>query len=140
MAEPHPVALRERIVAAYKRGGFTYESLATLFDVGEATVSRMLSRDRKTGDLRPDPRGGGMPPRIPAEQYDALRALVADVPDATQQDLCDLWEAHFGVTVSKAAMGRTLQAADITRKKSSSALRSKTARTSSKSAPRSSSG
>lgn len=140
MAEPHPVALRERIVAAYKRGGFTYESLATLFDVGEATVSRMLSRDRKTGDLRPDPRGGGMPPRIPAEQYDALRALVADVPDATQQDLCDLWEAHFGVTVSKAAMGRTLQAAGITRKKSSSALRSKTARTSSKGAPRSSSG
>jgi transposase len=140
MAEPHPVALRERLVAAYKRGGFTYTSLAALFNVGEATVSRMLARDRKVGDLRPDPRGGGMPPRIPAEQYDALRALVVDAPDATQEDLCELWEAHFGVSVSKAAMGRTLQHADITRKKSSSARRSKSARRSSKSAQRSSSG
>src|SRR5687768_17294776 len=97
-----PVALRERVVAAYKRGGFTYASLAALFGVGESTVTRLLARDRRAGgDLRPDPRGGGNPPRIPAEQYDALRALVADVPDATQQELCDLWEAHFGVTVSK---------------------------------------
>ena len=131
MAEPYPVALRERLVAAYKRGGFTYVSLADLFDVGEATVSRMLARDRNAaGDLRPDARGGGMPARIPAEQYDALRALVTDVPDSTQQDLCNLWEAQFGVVVSKAAMGRTLHAAGITRKKSSSARRSKSARTS----------
>lgn len=81
-----------------------------------------------------------MPARIPPEQYDALRALVGDVPDATQQDLCELWEAHFGVSVSQAAMGRTLHAADITRKKSSSVRRSKSVRTSSKSGRNSSNG
>lgn len=127
-----PLALRERLVAAYKVGEFTYKQVADVFDVGEATVSRWLARERRTGDLRPDEHGGGNPPRIPPEQYEALRALVVDAPDATQQDLCDLWEELFGVVVSKAAMGRTLKAADITRKKSSSARRSSGDQTSSR--------
>jgi transposase len=141
MAEPLPLALRERIVAAYNRGGFTYASIAELFGVGEASVSRLLSRSRKAdGDLTPAPRGGGNPPRIPEEQYDALRALVADAPDARQEDLCELWEAHFGVVVSKSAMGRTLNAAGITRKKSSSVRGSSRGRTSSRSGRRSKNG
>lgn len=132
MPEPLPVALRERIVAAYKRGGFKYVDIAELFGVGEASVSRLLSRDRRTGgDLQPEAHGGGNPPRIPSEQYDALRALVADAPDAERQDLCDIWEERFGVSISVAAMGRTLGRAKVTRKKSSSARRSKTVPTSS---------
>jgi len=137
MPEPLPLALRERIVAAYKRGGFTYIELAKVFDVGEASVSRLLSRLRRTGEVTPDPHGGGNPPRIPPEQYDALRALVADDPDATRQELCDLWKSLHGVTISVAAMGRTLRDAGITRKKSSSARRSRSARTSSPRAKRS---
>lgn len=124
-----PVALRERIVAAYKRGGLKYVELAEVFGIGEATVSRLLARDRRNGDVAPDAHGGGNPRRIPPEQYDALRALVADAPDATRQELCDAWKAMHGVTVSVAAMGRTLRDADVTRKKNSSARRSKTART-----------
>ena len=140
MPRPLPVALRERIVAAYKRGGFTYIELAKVFDVGDASVSRLLARVRRTGDVTPEPHGGGNPPRIPAEQYDALRSLVADTPDATRQELCDSWKALHCVTISVAAMGRTLRDAGITRKKSSSALRSKSARTSSPRAGRSRTG
>lgn len=63
MPEAHPLALRERLVDAYKRGGFTYASLAAMFGVGEATVSRLLTRDRRNGgDLRPNAPGGGNPP------------------------------------------------------------------------------
>lgn len=138
MPEAHPLALRERLVAAYKRGGFTYASLGALFDVGDATVSRLLTRDRRTGgDLTPEPHGGGNPPRIPVEQFDALRALVADDPDATRQDLCDLWKQLHGVSISVASMGRTLRDAGITRKKSSSARPSSSAPTSSRSVSRS---
>jgi transposase len=132
MSNALPVQLRERLVAAYKSGEFTYRKIASIFGVGEATVSRLLARERKTGDVDPSNPGGGNPPRIPPSQYDALRALVVDAPDATQQDLCDLWEELFGVSVSKAAMGRTLMAAGITRKKSSSAPRSRRVPTSSR--------
>lgn len=127
-----PVPLRERLVAAYRSGEFTYRKLARVFDVGEATVSRLLARHRRTGDVAPDEHGGGNPPRIPSEQFEALRAIIVDAPDATQQDLCDIWEELFGVRVSKSAMGRALKAANITRKKSSSARRSNRAPTSSK--------
>lgn len=141
MPEPHPLALRERLVAAYKRGGLTYAALAELFGVGEATVSRLLSRDRKTsGDLRPEPHGGGNPPCIPPNQFDALRVLVSEFPDATRLELCRIWEERFGVSLSVATMGRTLRDAGFTRKKSSSALRSSSGRTSSRSAKPSSRG
>lgn len=126
MSEALPLALRERIVAAYKRGGLEYKDVAELFGVGEATVSRLLSRARRTGgDLRPDPHGGGNPPRIPSQQFDALRALVVDMHDATRAELCEQWKVLHGVVISVAAMGRTLRDAGITRKKSSSARRSK---------------
>ena len=127
MPEPLPLALRERIVAAYKRGGLEYDGVAKAFGVGEATVSRLLSLDRRTGgDLRPEPHGGGNPPRIPPEQFDALRALVIDMLDATQAELCEQWERLHGVRLSPTTMGRTLRDAGITRKKSSSARRSET--------------
>lgn len=137
MPEAHPLALRERLVAAYKRGGFTYASLGTTFSVGEATVSRLLTRDRRNGgDLRPNAPGGGNPPCIPPEQFDALRALVADLPDASRLELCCIWEERFGISISVATMGRTLHDAGVTRKKSSSARRSSSAPTSSRSASR----
>lgn len=141
MTEPTPVALRKRIVEVYERGGYTYASVGELFGVGEATVSRVLGRARRNGgDVEPDPHGGGNPPRIPAEQYDALRALVADLADATREELCDAWLQLHGVELSKASMGRTLKAAGISRKKSSSERRSKTVPTSPRRGARSSSG
>lgn len=130
MSEALPLALRKRIVAAHVEDGQTYIEIAARFAVGEASVSRVLRRWREKGDLAPDPHGGGNPPRIPREQFDALRALVADMPDATRQELCDQWEHLHHVHLSVASMGRTLRDAGITRKKSSSTRRSKSGRTS----------
>ena len=131
------MALRERIVSAYKRSKFTYAQIADLFDVGEASVSRLLRLDRESGgDLRPDAHGGGCPRRIPAEQFDALRVLVSEIPDATRVDLCEIWEERFGVRMSKATMGRIMQEAGLTRKKSNSQQSNNSAPTLSRSADR----
>ena len=131
MPEPLSLDLRKRIVAAYKRGGFSYLQVAELFDVGEASVSRLLARDRDNGgDLTPDPHGGGNPPRIPAEQFGKLRAVIREHPDATRDDLCRIWKKRYNVVLSVASMGRTLRDAGITRKKGSSARWSSSDRTS----------
>jgi transposase len=128
MTQPTPIPIRKLLVEAYERGGHTYKSVGELFGVGEATVSRILGRARGTGDLAPDPHGGGNPARIPAEQHDALRALVTDLADATLRELCDAWHQLHGVELSAASMGRALKAAGMSRKKSNSVRRNKNAR------------
>jgi transposase len=59
--------LRRRIVAAYERDEGTYFELAQRFGVGEATVSRLLRRQRELGHVVPEVAGGGFPPRISDE-------------------------------------------------------------------------
>jgi transposase len=130
--------LRTRIVARYAKGDLTYAEVAQLFDVGEASISRLLRRDRERGNLEPDANGGGYPPRISDEQLSLLTKLVAEKPDRTLAELCKVWLARHGVKLSIASMGRSLERAGLTRKKSPSPLPSSSGSTSSKSARRSS--
>lgn len=140
MPEALSLDLRRRIVAAYKRGEGTYAEIAALFSVGEASVSRLLSLERATGEVSPRPHGGGAPAKIDDDELDALRALVRRKPDATRAELCAVWRQERGVKLSVSTMGRALRAAGLSRKKSSSARSRRTDRTSSKGARRSRSG
>ena len=130
MAPPLSLDLRKRIVAAYEKNEGTYGELAERFQVGEATVSRLLRRHRERGDLRPNGYAGGQPPRIPQEQYDILLELVAEKPDRTVAELSTEWRKRIGVRLSRSAMQRTLVKAGLSRKKSVSARRSSSGRTS----------
>lgn len=140
MSEAISMDLRKRIVAAYKRGEGTYEQLADRFDVGRATVSRLLRRAREGRSIERDPPGGGNPPRIARDEYPALRSLVREMPSATRRELADAWKERFGVSVSEAAMGRTLRAAGFTRKKRDFAPKSSSVPTSSRREGRSKTG
>jgi transposase len=59
MVDGHPLALRERVVAAYEAGKGTYPELAELFGVGEASVKRWVWLQRKLGHVLPKAAGGG---------------------------------------------------------------------------------
>jgi transposase len=84
VVDGHPVALRERVVAAYEAGKGTYPELAELFGVGEASVKRWVWLKRKLGDLSPKPAGGGRRSTITLQ--DIEQGLVA-CPDATALEL-----------------------------------------------------
>jgi transposase len=93
MGWAYSVDLRERVVAVFDIGDMTDEEVATLFQVGEATVHRWKWLKRETGSLMPrPPRGGGMPPRVVPEQYDPVRAIVSEQPDVTIPEAA--WEFH----------------------------------------------
>jgi transposase len=130
--------LRRRIVAAYERDEGTYFELAQRFGVGEATVSRLLRRQRELGHVVPEIAGGGFPPRISEDQFPDLLRLVAEMPDATLDQLKDTWRTRYGVDLSRSSMLRSLQRAGVTRKKSGSGRRSNSGTTSRRSAPPSS--
>ena len=107
--------LRRRIVEAYRaeRSG-TYAETATLFGVGEATVSRLLRVFRETGDVQQKPRGGNNPRRV---DLDWLRQHLEMNPDARLIDRVEAWERAGGRHVSLTTMWMAVRACGWTHKK-----------------------
>jgi transposase len=120
--------IRKRVVEAYRAGRGTYRELAELFGVGEASVNRWLRLERENSDIRPAPHAGGMPPRVPKDEYGTLAKLVAEKPDRTVVEIRDEWRRRFGVDMSRSAMQRALLKAGFTWKKNAFVRRSKTVR------------
>jgi transposase len=78
MGDPHPKALRERVVKAYESGEGSYPAIAARFSIGEATVKRWVWRYRERGSVLPMPKGGGTPSAISAADIEHLLARLGD--------------------------------------------------------------
>jgi transposase len=109
------IDLRRRLVDAYlsKKSG-TYAQTAELFDVGDATVSRLLRRKRETGDVASKPKGGNNPRSVDLEW---LRKHLGEHPDARLIDRVEAWEHQSGRRVSVTAMWSAVHACGWTHKK-----------------------
>lgn len=118
MPEPLSPDLRERIVKARMQGGWTSEEVAELFQVGRATVNRLVKRFREKGSVEPDPHGGGREKRLTASEEDALVVLVTERADATIPELVSSLKARVGKQVSTSTLSRSLARLGFTRKKS----------------------
>lgn len=117
MPAPLSIDIKRRVVNAYEAGEGSYAVLAERFDIGPASVSRILRAHRERSDLSPQPHGGGMPPRITNEELPMLARLVAKKPDRTIEELAKAWTELTGVRISRSAMMRAVQRAGLTRKK-----------------------
>lgn len=123
MPGPLPIELRERVVAAYSRGGKTLEDVASTFDVGTATIKRWRVRLRDRGSLEADQTGKAPPRKVTP---DNLRVLLEERPDATLAELANTYSGRFGILVSTGSISRALKRAGITRKKRRSTPRNGT--------------
>src|SRR5271170_1162473 len=109
------IDLRRRLVKVYEaEKSWTYAPTASLFGVGEATVSRVLRRFRETGVVEHKPRGGNNPRRV---GLDWLKKDLVANPDARLIDRIAAWKKHKGETVSMGAMWRAVRACGWTHKK-----------------------
>lgn len=107
--------LRRRIVRAYRSGlTASYEATAELFGVGRATVSRLLRRDRETGDVLAKARGGDLRRSVDLLW---LEGHARAFPDARLVDRIAAWEERSGRHVSVGAMWNAVQAIGWTHKK-----------------------
>lgn len=116
--------LRKRIVAHYEgTEGATYESTAETFQVGRASVSRILRLYRETGNLMPAPK-----PKKPKNKIDLewLRAHALAHPDARLKDRAADFLAARGVAVSITSVHHGMRAIGFTHKKRPSMRRSVT--------------
>ncbi len=78
MAEPHPVELRARVVAAYESGVGSYSAVASIFGVGEASVKRWVWQYRRDGHVTPRAKGGGNVSDISAAELERIVAKLGD--------------------------------------------------------------
>lgn len=108
--------LRERIVAAVERGGYTLRQLAALFAVDLSVIVRLRQRQRQTGSIDPKPHGGGRSRKLDEATQDRLLELVRQHPDATLAEL----RQQLGVVCGLTTIHRALKRHGITRKKKSS--------------------
>lgn len=109
------IDLRRRLVKAYqsKKSG-TYANTAKLFGVGEATVSRLLRRQRETGDVKYKAKGGNNPRRV---DLDWLKENLVQHPDARLVDRIEAWKEVSGKKVSLGTMWLSVRNCGWTHKK-----------------------
>jgi transposase len=108
---------REKIVETYFKEGFSQRKIAKRFGVALSFVEKLLKQLRETGDLAPQPHGGGRTPKLNAEQLSLVAALVESDNDATLAELCQQLQEKATMTISRSRMGRVLEQLNLTRKK-----------------------
>jgi len=117
--------LRDRVLAAVDRGA-AVRVVAPLMQVSISYIYKALERRDRTGETAARP-GRGLRRRKLAEHEAALHAEIRARPDATLAELrCWLFETR-GVSVSVGCLWNTLDRLGLTRKKSRSTRRSRTA-------------
>jgi transposase len=126
--------LRERVLVAAD-DGLPVGRIAALFRVSVSYVSKVLSRRDRTGRRTALPQRGHLLPKL-AALHDAIRTQVTARPDATLAELCTWLSQTHQVSASSGLMWKTLDALELTYKKSRSERRSRTARTLPPNAPR----
>jgi transposase len=111
--------LRERVVGAVEKGGLTQKQISELFNVSVTWIKKLLRRKRLEGHILPLPHGGGKPALLDERKMESLRRVVARMPDATLEELCQKVPGPKGKPVSLPTMSRALAKLGLTKKKES---------------------
>ena len=114
---PYPLELRERLVAAVDQQCGTIEEIAELFSVTERYLYKLLKLRRETGDLTPQPHGGGAKAKLDETKLLKMGELLAEFPDATLEELRELLRRRCRVSVCTNTVWRAVQQLDFTLKK-----------------------
>jgi transposase len=116
----YSIDLRERVLAAVDVGEQTQKQIAERFLVSSRWIRKLIAQRTETGAIGPKPNPGGRKPLIQGETVQALRAAIAEKPDAT---LHELREA-LGLKSCLVTVWRAIKRLNITRKKSRCVRRS----------------
>lgn len=126
MGRPHPMALRQRVVA-FVEEGHSHRAAATRFRVSVKFVNDMVILKRETGGLAPRTQGnGGGHGKLVAVRH-WIEARIAGKPDLTLNDLVAELADHHGMTIHRVTVWRFLRSRGLTHKKRPASRRAKAA-------------
>jgi transposase len=115
--EARSLDLRERVAAACDEGSRSQPEIAEDFGVSLSFITKLLRRRRQAGSVAPKRHAGGHASAVDARADAALRALVAERPDATLAELGDGLAERRGVRRSAPVICRALRRLGLARKK-----------------------
>jgi transposase len=107
--------IRERVIENLDQESM--RKTAKRFRVSDYFVYRLKQRYREAGTLAPKPHGGGHGPLVDEAGGEFIRAVLAEAPELTLNELGARYEVKFARKVSKSSMDRALRRLDLTRKK-----------------------
>lgn len=125
MGKPHPLALRERVVAFVEEGN-SHRSSAARFMVSIKFVNDMVKLKRETGSLDPKPQGRRGHGKL-AHVADWVRKQMAERPGTTLDELRVALEREHGITVHRSSVGGLLNRMGLSHKKRPSRQRAEAA-------------
>jgi transposase len=127
MGKPHPLELRQRVVAFVDEGN-SHREAARHFRTSPKFVNDMIKLRRETGGLDPKPQGNGGGCGKLSKLAAWVRARLAEQGDLTLDELRLELEQTQGVTVHRSSVGHWLHRLGQSHKKNSARRRAKAAR------------
>jgi len=124
MPRPYSEDLRRKVVEAYDAKRGSQRELAAAFGVSLTFVQNLMKLRKQTQSITPRPHAGGQKPRFDEQGLARLREAVAQDPDATLDELCDVMAEKVDVRVCNQSMSRILRTLELPRKKNRSTPRS----------------
>lgn len=115
MGKPHPIELRQRVVASVEEG-HTHRATAARFRVSIKFVNDMVKLKRETGGLAPKRQGNSGRGKL-AGVKEWVRERIGEKGDLTLDELTAELRAQHGIEVHRASVGRLLHRLGQTYKK-----------------------
>jgi transposase len=110
---PYSQDLRQRVFDTVQRREGSLRQIARRFLVSVSFVTRLLRTHRTTGNLEPQPHGGGNPAALGPEDLERLREVIRQQPDATLEEC----RQRLGASCSLMTISRALRTLGLSRKK-----------------------
>lgn len=126
MGKPHPMALRQRVIALVEEG-HSHRAAAARFRVSVKFVNDMVILKRATGGLVPRAQGSGGGHGKLVSLRDWITARVAKKPDLTLNDLVSELADHHGISIHRVSVWRFLRGLGLTHKKRPASRRAEAA-------------
>lgn len=116
MGKPHPVELRERVIA-FVDEGHCHREAARHFRVSPRFVNELVRLRRETGSIMPRPQGNGGGHGKLACVQDWIATRIAAKGELTLDEMvCELAAEH-GISVHRVSVWRFLRSLGLTHKK-----------------------
>lgn len=116
MGKPHPIELRERVVA-HVEDGHSHRATAAHFRTSISFVNNMVKLKRETGSLKAKPQGNSGAAGKLTPHMDYIREYMGKKCDKTLDELARHIHEKYGVFAHKSTYSRRLASIGITYKK-----------------------
>jgi transposase len=116
MGKPHPIELRQRVVACVEEG-HSHRSTVARFRVSVKFVNDMVILKRETGGLQPRRQGNGGGHGKLSSLRDWIETRIGQTPDLTLNDLVAELADQHGLTIHRVSVWRFVRSLGLTHKK-----------------------